>query len=172
MFISFIRKGFFEYKTFRRNDELHVGRFLISKPAYEHTTRHIDNQPDVTTSFKFTTGFFRLMQEQYAAEAGWFLNNNDIHSLMLHANPELDYLHHRILQLLSYRQVSGLQIDELVIDMVEKVMLLISGNPGEIAPVSDSLKKFHLVTVENARSISWSILTRTFHFINSHNTVM
>ena len=151
MFISFIRKGFFEYKTLRRNDELHVGRFLISKPAYEHTTRHIDNQPDVTTSFKFTTGFFHNIQEQYASGAGWFLSNNDIHSLMLHANPQLDYLHHRILQLLGQRKASGLKIDELVMDMVEKVMQLISGNPEEIAPVSDSLKRFHLVTIENAK---------------------
>ena len=151
MFMSFIRKGFFEYKTFRRNDELHVGRFLVSKPAYMHTTRHIDKQPDVTTSFKFKTGFFHNIQEQYASGAGWFLRNNDIHSLMLHANPQLDYLHHRILQLLGQRQATGLQIDELVMDMVEKVMQLISGNPGEIAPVSDSLKRFHLATIENAK---------------------
>ena len=71
--------------------------------------------------------------------------------LMLHANPQLDYLHHRILQLLGKRQAIGLQIDELVMDMVEKVMQLISGNPGEIAPVSDSLKRFHLATIENAK---------------------
>src|SRR5262245_49134649 len=51
MFISFVRKGFFEFQTFRRNDEMHVGRMLISKPGYEHTTRHIESQPDLTTSF-------------------------------------------------------------------------------------------------------------------------
>ena len=151
MFISFIRKGFFEYQTFRRNDELHVGRLLVSKPGYEHTTRHIDNQPDVTSSFKFTTGFFRIIQEQYASGASWFLKNNDIHALMLRGNAQLDYLHHRVLQIVGTRQAIALQIDELALEVVEKVMLLISGNPGEITPVSDSLKKFHLATIENAK---------------------
>ena len=103
MFISFVRNGFFEYQTFRRNDELHVGRLLVSKPGYEHTTRHIDNQPDLTTSFEFTSDFFRNIKEQYEPGAGWFLRNNDIHSLMLHGNAQLDYLHHRMLQILGQR---------------------------------------------------------------------
>jgi len=62
MFISFVRKGFFEFQTFRRNDEMHIGRMLVSKPGYEHTTRHIDSQPDLTTSFEFTTEFFRIVK--------------------------------------------------------------------------------------------------------------
>lgn len=72
-FISFIRTGFFEYQTFRRDDEMHVGRLLISKPGYEHITRHIDNQPDTTTGFEFRAEFFRILQDQYAKQAGWFL---------------------------------------------------------------------------------------------------
>ena len=151
MFISFVRNGFFEYQTFRRNDELHVGRLLVSKPGYEHTTRHIDNQPDLTTSFEFTSNFFRNIKEQYVPGAGWFLSNNDIHSLMLHGNAQLDYLHHHMLQILGQRLSSGLQIDELVMEMIEKVMQMISGKPGEVAPVSDSLKRFHLRTIENAK---------------------
>ena len=39
--LSFIRKGFFEYQTFKRKDEVHVGRMLISKPGFDHVTRHI-----------------------------------------------------------------------------------------------------------------------------------
>ena len=151
LFISFVRKGFFEYQTFRRNDELHVGRMLISKPGYEHTARHIDSQPDMTTSFEFTTDFFRIIKDQYAPRAGWFLNNNDIHSLMLNGNAQLDLLHHRIFQILASGEASGLQIDELVMELVEIVMTLISGSPAEINPITDSLKRFHLVTIENAR---------------------
>ena len=152
MFISFVRKGFFEFRTFRRNDELHVGRMLISKPGYEHTTRHIDSQPDLTTSFEFTTDFFRLIREHYAPQAGWFLNNNDIHSLMLHSNAELDLLQHRIFQILASKEASGLQIDELALELVERVMTLISGSPAKINSITDSLKRFHLVTIENAKN--------------------
>src|SRR5688572_15822682 len=127
-FISFIRNGFFEYKTFRKDDELHVGRILISKPGYEHTTRHIDNQPDMTTSFEFKAGFFRVIQDQYGTRAGWFLTNKDIHALMLQSNPELDYLHHHILQLLNQKEASCLQIDEMVIELVEKVMQVLGNS--------------------------------------------
>ena len=151
LFVSFIRKGYFEYKTFRKDDELHVGRLLISKPGYEHITGHIDNQPDTTTGFEFTPGFFRIMQDQYAALAGWFLKNNDIHSLMLRSNAELDYLHHRILKVLEQKQASSLQVDEMVMDLLEKVMQVLCGNTQEVLSIAGSLKQFHLGTIENAK---------------------
>ena len=151
LFISFIRKGFFEYKTFRKDDELHVGRLLISKPGYEHITRHIDNQPDTTTGFEFSARFFRIIQDQYASRAGWFLKNNDIHSLMLRSNAELDYLHHRILKKLERKEASGLQIDEMVMDLLDKVMQVLDGNTAEVLPIAGSLKQFHLGTIGNAK---------------------
>src|SRR5215813_12820248 len=70
--LSFIRKGFFGYKTFRRNEEVHAGRILISKPGYEHVATHIDGQPDITTVFEFTADFFKHIQEQYD-QGAWFL---------------------------------------------------------------------------------------------------
>src|SRR6266480_1038114 len=121
--VSFIRKGFFEYRTFKRNDEVHVGRILISKPEYEHTTRHIDNQPDITTVFEFTKAFFERLKAEYFREAGWFLRNNDLHALMLACPPETDYLHHLILQLLQKKRIIVLQLDELVMQLLEKVLL-------------------------------------------------
>jgi AraC-like DNA-binding protein len=151
LFISFIRKGFFEYKTFRKDDELHIGRLLVSKPGYEHVTRHIDDQPDITTGFEFSAGFFRILQDQYATPAGWFLKNNDIHSLMLRSNAELDYLHHHILQMLKRRDVMALQVDEMIMDLLEKVMHLISGKKQDVSSIGESLQQFHLGTVENAR---------------------
>src|SRR5262245_10334060 len=91
--LSFIRKGFFEYRTFKRNDELHVGRILISKPCYQHTTRHIDNQPDIVTIFDFKRAFFEDKILPYYGSQAPILKNNDVHSLMLQANPELEYRH-------------------------------------------------------------------------------
>jgi len=151
LFISFIRRGFFEYQTFRRDDEMHVGRLLVSKPGYEHVTRHIDDQPDTTTGFEFSANFFRILQDQYASPAGWFLKNKDIHSLMLRSNAGLDYLHHRILQLLGRKEASGLQVDEMVMELLEKVMQVIGGAIQEVEPIANSLKQFHLGTIENAK---------------------
>src|SRR5580765_2966833 len=81
--ISFTRKGFFEYRTFRRKDEVHVGRILISKPGFEHTTRHIDDQPDITSVFEFKQSFFERLKSEYPSHASWFLKNNDMHAIML-----------------------------------------------------------------------------------------
>jgi AraC-like DNA-binding protein len=148
MCISFIRHGFFEYRTFRRKDEMHTGRVLISKPGYEHITRHIDAQPDITTVFEFTADFFKAVQEQYL-QASWFLKNNDIHSLLLQSNAELDYLHNRIWKKVGKKNATSLQVDEMVIELLEKVMNILI-HSKKIPVVGDSLKQFHLGTVENA----------------------
>jgi len=148
--ISFIREGFFEYQTFRRKDEVHVGRVLISKPGYEHITGHIDGQPDITTVFEFTPDFFKKIQEQYK-DAAWFLKNNDIHSLLLQSNPELDYLHNSIWKKIAKKTAGTLQIDEMVMELLEKVITVLT-NSKPLPSIANSLKQFHLGTVEKAKS--------------------
>ena len=148
--ISFIRKGFFGYETFRRKDEVHAGRLLISKPGYEHIASHIDGQPDITTVFEFTAAFFKEMQKQYK-QAAWFLKNNDIHSLLLQSNPELDYLHSSIWKKVEKGIATNLQIDEMVIELLERVISVLT-NSKPIPAIADSLKQFHLATIENARA--------------------
>ncbi|MCW3117327.1 MAG: transcriptional regulator, AraC family, partial [Chitinophagaceae bacterium] len=81
--ISFIRKGFFEYRTFRRHEEVHAGRVLISKPGFGHTTRHIDQQPDITTTIEFTKDFFKELVEKYNPGSAWFFTNRDMHSILV-----------------------------------------------------------------------------------------
>src|SRR5438034_6267234 len=119
--LSFIRKGFFEYQTFRRKDEMHAGRILVSKPDYEHVAGHIDGHPDITTVIEFTSEFFSEIADQHK-EAAWFLKNNDIHSLLLRSNPELDYRHYDLWNKVKKRHASGLQIDEMVMELLENVI--------------------------------------------------
>jgi len=147
--LSFIRKGFFEYRVFNGNQEAHVGRILISKPNYEHTTRHIDDQPDVTTVFEFRKDFFETLKEHYASCA-WFLKNNDIHSILLNCSTEADYLHHRIFRHAENKTASSLQIDEMVMDLLDKVMNTL-GHPHDVLPLPENLKKYHLSTIETAQ---------------------
>ncbi len=148
--ISFVRKGFFEYRTFRRNDEVHIGRILISKPGFEHITRHIDNQPDISTVFEFKQSFFERLKREYFPEAGWFLQNNDMHALLLACPIETDYLHHLIMQLVQKRKVEGLQIDELVMQLLNKVLHVLA-NATEVTSVPEKLKQHHLGTIERAK---------------------
>ena len=149
--VSFIRKGFFEYRTFRRNDEIHAGRLLVSKPGYEHTTRHIDNHPDIVTIFDFKKSFFtETLLEVYGKKLSWILMNNDIHSVMVNATPELEYIHHRIYKKIASGIYNSLEIDELVIVLLEKVMVVL-GSTETPDLVADKLKNLHLSTIENAR---------------------
>jgi AraC family transcriptional regulator len=148
--VSFIRKGFFEYRTFKKEHEVHVGRVLLSKPEYEHITKHIDNQPDITTVFEFKLSFFREICMQYKKTAGWFLLNNDIHSLLLSSNPELEYLHYMMLEKINKVTGNKLETDELVMELLEKVFGVV-GNEDAPAPIPDNLIKHHLVTAESAK---------------------
>jgi AraC-like DNA-binding protein len=147
--VSFIRKGFFEYCAFNGHHEAHVGRILISKPNFEHTTRHIDGHPDVTTTFEFKRSFFETLKDHYAT-CGWFLKNNDIHSILLNCSAEADYLHHRILYYAVNKTASGLQSDEMAMDLLEKVMNTLGHRP-DVSPIADNLKKYHLPTIETAQ---------------------
>lgn len=150
--LSFIRKGFFEYRSFKRNDEVHVGRVLISKPGYEHTTRHIDDQPDILTIFDFKRSFFEeTILDVYGDKLPWILKNNDIHSVMINATPGLEYLHHRIFQTVTSGKYNSLEIDEMVIELLETMMIVLGSAkiPGSL---SDKLKRQHLITIENARN--------------------
>ena len=149
--ISFIRKGFFEYQTFKRSDEVHVGRILISKPGYEHRTRHIDSQPDLVTIFEFRRNFFEeTIIDVYGNKLPWILKNNDIHSLMVNATPELEYHHQRIFQKVASKKHNSLEIDELVIGLLEKVMTFL-GSAETPENITDKLKQYHLNTIEKAR---------------------
>jgi AraC family transcriptional regulator len=147
--ISFIRKGFFEYRTFRRNSEVYAGRLHISKPGYEHTTRHIDQQPDLTTTIEFTASFFEHIRAHYQ-EAAWFLNNNDIHSLVMQCSVATELLQQRLLSVLQNKGQDRLKIDELVFAILEHV-IDIAGNVPELPTLPESLIKHHLGTIERAR---------------------
>lgn len=155
--LSFIRRGFFEYRSFKREDEVHAGRILLSKPGYEHTTRHIDNQPDTVTIFDFTRSFYEeTIVEQYGSRLPWILQNKDLHSLMVNSTPELEYLHRRIFEKISAGSCHALEIDEMVFRLLEKLMELL-GMAQTPANVPDRLKQLHLNTAEKARDY---LLTR------------
>lgn len=150
--MTFIRKGFFEYRSFKRNDEVHVGRVLVSKPGYEHTTRHIDNQPDMLTIFDFRRSFFEeTILDMYGNKLPWILKNKDIHSVMINATAELEYLHHRLFQKLNSQKYNSLEVDEHVIALLGKLMNVL-GSAETPASVSEKLKEYHLVTIETARN--------------------
>jgi AraC-like DNA-binding protein len=143
----FVRKGYFEYRVFRRNLEVHVGRVLISKAGTTHYTHHIANQPDVCSVLYFTNAFVERLREKYAA-AAWFFDNPDVQSLLLKCTPEADYLHFMLLNK-SAMKLPQLQRDEWALQLVEHVMNTLTNTLPQ--PIAPSLKRHHLSTVEKAK---------------------
>lgn len=145
--LCFVRSGYFEFEVFRDNLEVHVGRVLVTKPGTEHVARHIEDQPDVCSVFDFKNDFYSAMCEHYDVQ--WFFRNNDIHSLLLRCTPDLDHLHHLILTLTKSGNTDQLQIDDLVLRLVGRVMTTLDSKAD---PVPANLKKFHLSTIEKAKN--------------------
>lgn len=148
--LCFVRSGFFENHTFRREAEVHVGRVMVSKPGFERIIGHIENQPDVCSVFYFTDHFYKSLQEHYQREAGWFFRNNDLHTIVINCPPFLDYLHHVIIQQPGKISVDTMLMDERVLQLVDKVMSVL-GNEPLSSKLPGTVKRFHLTTIENAK---------------------
>lgn len=151
--IDFIQTGFFEYRSFRRQEEVHTGRILISKPNFPYTIRHVDDQPDTTTTFRFSPAFFQQITVNYSREAGWFLQNHDVHSIVINSDAALDHLHHIFLQQVSpidHTAPDKLYMDELVLHLLDTIMGKL-GNIPAAAPLAGPLKLYHLPTIEQAQ---------------------
>ena len=147
--MSFIRKGFFEYRVFRHHLEAHVGRILLSKPGFEHTTRHIQDQPDLNTIFEFKWSFFREIAGEETGYGKPFLQNRDIQSVILNSQPAIEYAYRFILNLINTDGCGRLQVDQLVLNMLSKVLRM-TGDFTPQAPLPANLLSHHLPTMEKA----------------------
>jgi len=146
--ISFVRKGNFLFNVFRRALDSYNGTVLVTKPGYEHTVTHTHTVPDECTIFDFTPAFAEEIYQRWGGTP--FFRNNDLHSTLLQTNAEIEFLHFFVLQLVLRRSGSRLQIDQLVMEIAEKVLGAItdySPNPF----ITDRLKKHHLITIEKAK---------------------
>lgn len=147
--ISFVRKGNFLFNVFRHSLDSYTGCILITKPEYERTVTHVHAVPDECTIFDFNNDFYRKLLKQYGNTP--FFKNPDLHSTLLRTNTETEFLHFQIVQLAQSRGGSKLQIDNLVMDMMSKVL----GAATDYQPntrIHSRLKKNHLVTIERAKA--------------------
>lgn len=147
--ICFVRSGYFQYRILDNKFDTHVGRVLVSKPDFEHATYHIDNQPDICTVFEFNARFYDSMKEVYGNENSWFFNNANIKSLLLQTHPGIEYYHRQILNALLHNKPDALLVDEIVVKLVDAIIRCM-GNVGMPQPLPESIRKYHLRTVEKA----------------------
>ncbi len=146
--ISFVRKGNFLFNVFRHSLDSYSGCILITKPGYERTVTHTHTVPDECTIFEFKMDFYQQLKEHYG-HSGLF-TNNDLHSTLVRTTTETEFLHFYILQSIRNRPAGKLQTDNLVIDMIRKVLSVASDYQPDTR-INRKLKKNHLVTIERAK---------------------
>ena len=146
--IGFVRRGNFLFNVFRNSLDSYSGCALVTKPGYEHTVTHTHAVPDECTIFELKIDFYKELEEHFSGMA--FFQNPDIHSTLVKTNAEIEFLHFNILQLALVKSGSKLEIDQLVMEMIEKVLASIS----EYKPdqrIHTRLKNNHLKTIELAK---------------------
>lgn len=153
--ISFVRKGNFLFNVFRSSLDSYSGCVLVSKPGYERTVTHTHTIPDECTIFDFKSSIFQEVKNQYSSVR--FLNDNDWHSTLLKTNAETEFLHFQILKLIFTKSGSKLQIDNMVMEIVNKALSHITDYQRDDR-INSRLKKNHLITIERAKEY----ITRNF----------
>jgi AraC-like DNA-binding protein len=146
---SYIRKGNYIYNVFRNSLDVFNGYFLVDKPGFEHRVRHLHNIPDECTIFRFDDYFFQMLKNEYGDKKAGFFRNNDIHSILVKANYNTEYLHYTILQNIKNNS-PRLLIDNLVTELLHHVVNSIIYQDQSIK-VSETLKRNHLPTLVRAK---------------------
>lgn len=147
--ISFVRKGNFLFNVFRNSLDSYTGCVLVTKPGYERTVAHVHNVPDECTIFDFKTNFYRELLEHYGGMR--FFASNDLHSTLVKAGPETEFLHYYVLRCVLGNTGTKLEIDQLVMEVAEKIL----GNITPYEPdqkINARLKRNHLATIERAKA--------------------
>ncbi|HEY0677240.1 MAG TPA: AraC family transcriptional regulator [Chitinophagaceae bacterium] len=146
--ISFVRKGNFVFNVFRHSLDSYTGCVLITKPEYERTVTHAHAVPDECTIFDFRKDFYKELITRYGKTK--FFSDNDLHSTLYTTDAETEFLHFYILRLIAKRSASKLQVDNLVIGIINKVLNGITDyKPND--QLNDRLKRNHLYTIEMAK---------------------
>lgn len=146
--ISFVRTGNFLFNVFRNSMDSYTGCVLVSKPGYEHTVTHTHPIPDECTIVEFKNNFYEELLEQHGHLR--FFKDNDIHTTLIKTKTETEFLHFQIMQMVLAKKASKLELDQRVMDLVEKVLANISDYTPP-APLPSRLKKNHLQTIERAK---------------------
>jgi AraC-like DNA-binding protein len=147
--VSYIRKGNFIYNIFRNSLDAFNGYFLIDKPYFEHTVEHFDNAPDECTVFRFNYYYYQLLKTEFNEQKTGFFHNNDIHSILVKAGYETEFLHNAILHHIKIKSQPFL-IEELVYELIYKLIDNINNEDYNIQ-IADTLKRYHLTTIEKAK---------------------
>jgi AraC family transcriptional regulator len=148
--ISFTRKGFLTFKSFRHSHEECNTRILIEKPGCEFTLQRRGGGSGCGTTFRFKQEAYAGILDREGVKKSLFFRNPDIFSLLLAATPEAEYLYHTILNCLEKGNCCKLEVDSLVMELLDTVLFAITENTRSAA-LPEKPGRIHLATVERAK---------------------
>jgi AraC family transcriptional regulator len=148
--ISFTRKGYLTFNSFRQSHEECNTRVLIEKPGCEFTLQHRGPGAGCGTSFRFTQEAYDLLKERPGLKHSLFFRNPSIFSMLVAATPEAEYLYYAILNCLVKRNCCKLEVDSLVMEMLDIIMNMLVDSPDSVA-LPEKPNRVHLATVEKAK---------------------
>jgi AraC family transcriptional regulator len=143
--VVFVKTGWFLFDLSKESYNMHTGHIVIDKPDYEYRLRPSAGQ---CTIFNFSNDFYKQFVEDLNLKNSFFFGNQNLLSLLVKSNPEIDYLHH---QIISKGSLAGkLEMDQLVLDMLQLVVSVISNESLE-DDLNGSMRMNHLGTIEKAK---------------------
>jgi AraC family transcriptional regulator len=149
--ISFIRKGNFIYNIYRNKFDMFNGFAIVDKPGSEHNVEHNHHRPDECTIIEFSDSFYKTIKDTYRKLNLSFFENNDIQSISIKTNAEIEYIHYNILRQIIGNDPVRIAIDDLVSELLEWFLYRLSNGNDNII-INPKLKKYHLQTIEQAKN--------------------
>lgn len=145
--IVFVRNGNFQIDLPGKAYTMHTGHLIVEKADYTYKLRPTAGECSI---FNFTGSFYNKLIEENNLQGSFFFSNDNLLSLLLKSSPEIDYLHHQILQQVYH--AGKLEMDTLVFSLVQQIVQCFTDKPfGDDLP--SSLMKNHIGTIEKAKAL-------------------
>jgi AraC family transcriptional regulator len=146
--ICYVRRGSFLFKIFSGELECFNNRFLINKPGFSHWVKHYHSLQDECLIIGFTSELYHRIRDVYCLSLNGFLNNNEIHSLLLNSSPETEYLIFRLKNKLAAKDNDCLEIDGLILDLIDKIFRL---DDLKTTIIAEKQKRAWLPSIEKSK---------------------
>jgi AraC family transcriptional regulator len=147
---GFIRMGNFRFHSFRNAADVYSSHILIEKPECTYRLTHTGDTCNANTFFIFSHDFYEMLKEKPNFKRSVFYNNTNILSLLILATPELEWLHYSIWQKIHQKEISRLEIDSMVMELLNMVIDNLSFHAigNELLRAQE---RYHLSTIERAK---------------------
>jgi|WetSurMetagenome_2_1015567.scaffolds.fasta_scaffold62027_2 AraC family transcriptional regulator len=129
----------------------HPGFATLEKSSQSHNALPHPHHSESCTLFEFSPQFHETIMETPLQQLKAFFANNNIQSVTVTTNAEVEYLHRMTLQLIDKKNPVKIAVDVLVIELLEWFHARMSQDASGTSP-DYRLHRNHLNTVEQAKN--------------------